>query len=98
MAAIADAVSCPATATTGTAPSPVARCNAGVSVPTTSPGKTMRPNWSAFKPNDSSKRWLKARLCASSKPEVLAMVYSHTISPVSIYDSASGVNKNFFAP
>ena len=83
-AATALAVSCPATATTGIAPSPVSFCTSGRRFPIRSPGFTILPNLSCDSPTDASRLGSSCFVRGSSSCAVEAMVYSHTISPVSI--------------
>ena len=96
-AATALAVSCPATATTLTGPIPVMRWTCGDNVPITSPGITISGIIVSSIPADARSSILILRLRTSRRPEVEAMVYSHTMRPVSIHASASGMNSRCFA-
>ena len=80
---MADAVSCPATAITGTGPRPVEAASSGFSVPTTVPDGTMGRSMSVRMPSSSKSALLNWRVSWSIMPEVEASVYSHTAFPVS---------------
>ena len=91
-AATAEPVSCPATATTGIAPRPVASCTCAVKVPTTVPGRVITPNFSRGMSSAFSMSLSRSPVTGFSICDVEATVYSHTALPVSIYMSASGMN------
>ncbi len=89
-AATADAVSCEATASTGTSPSPVTSRTSGTRCPTTVPGSTSSGSlsrspasggYSAASRSRSSAD--QVREVASSRPVVDALVTSATRRPVS---------------
>ena len=81
---MADAVSCPATATTGTAPTPVSSAISFSSGPITTPGWTISSSTELSTPMRSSSGFSKLRVRWFIIPEVEASVYSHTFFPVSI--------------
>ena len=83
-AATAEPVSCPATATTGIAPRPVASCTCAVSVPTTVPGWVIIPNFSREISNAFRMSGSRSPVTGLSSCDVEATVYSHTALPVSI--------------
>ena len=82
-AAIAEAVSCPATAITGIS----------LYLPTSVPGCTIGSSTSVRTPSFSSRPLSNWRLTWSIMPEVEAIVYSQTLLPVSMYDSRSGTKR-----
>ena len=86
-AAMADAVSCPATAMTGIP----------LNSPIFTPGWTMGRSTSVRMASFFSSSLLNWRLPWSIIPDVEAMVYSHTLLPVSMYDSRSGTKRISFA-
>ena len=90
-AAMAEAVSSPATAKTSTRPSPVLRAPTSRSTPTRSPGITRRANSDASTPAARNSSPSSSRVRGFISCEVERIVYSHTCSPVSRYDSASGM-------
>ena len=62
----------------------VMRCTSVVSVPIMVPGRTIRPNFSRLSPTDASSSGERSFVRGSSICDVDAMVYSQTVSPVSI--------------
>ena len=76
---------------------PVSSAKASVSVPTTVPGRIGLPSTSALSPVASSKSLFQSPVRGFMICEVEPMVYSHTLLPVSMYASASGVKRNSLA-
>ena len=83
-ARMADAVSCPATVTTGTFPIPVSLASASVSVPIVVPGSTSGWSNEGERPIAVSSDGSKRRVAGFSSCDVDASVYSQTCFPVSM--------------